>query len=187
MKPASLWHTLRLDTMLLVTYGRLQRSVSYCLPYSFDVLLTDPKFIHVMLQRVRRSCKRMAQKLNCISAPDAFFAAAEPSHGPSRTTSSSRRTPVHHGHGGGTRSTTGTSSRTRTPSASASRAGSDRGKRVASPSPSPVASDGNNSEDEDPTYGAQELGMSQIFDAPPPTQGESSQVKFCYRPQCLHL
>jgi hypothetical protein len=44
-----------------------------------------------MVQRVQRSCRRMAMKLNCIVAPDV----AHNGNGQG-TSSGSRRTPVHH-------------------------------------------------------------------------------------------
>jgi hypothetical protein len=60
------------------------------------------KFIHIlnmssicikcMVQRVRRSCSRMAMKLNCIEAPDVAH-----DGNVQGTSSGSRRTPVHHG------------------------------------------------------------------------------------------
>jgi hypothetical protein len=101
------------------------------------------KFIHIlnmssictkcMVQRVRRSCRRMAMKLNCIAAPDV-------AHGGNvqGTSSGSRHTPVHHG----ARSSTRTPSRSiaRTALASAGRvvaSGScGRGKEIATPEPS---------------------------------------------------
>ncbi|CAN6237983.1 unnamed protein product [Urochloa humidicola] len=140
-------------------------------------------YLRAFAERVRKSCRRMAQKLNCVPPPDAVFVPGEPSAAPSRATSSSRRTPVHHGPGGSTRTPTRTSSRSHTVSgsgtASASRSACGRGKGPATPSPSASdPSDGNNSEDSDLTYGGpQELGMSQMFDAPPLTQGESTQVR----------
>ncbi|CAO1947919.1 unnamed protein product [Urochloa humidicola] len=132
----------------------------------------------------------MAQKLNCIPPPDATFAPGEPSSGPSsrttssRATSSSHRTPVHHGAAAGstpTPSRTSSVSRSQTARSTASGSRSSRGgrgKAPASPSPPPSEhSGGHNSEDSDPTYGGpQEVRMSQMFDAPPLTQGESSQA-----------
>jgi hypothetical protein len=135
-----------------------------------------------MLQRVRRSCRRMAMKLNCIAAPDVV-------HGGNvqATSSGSRRTPVHHG----ARSSTRTPSRStaRTASASAGRvvaSGSrGRGKEIATPEPSDEddgdsssSSPAAGSERGDPTY-VSEIPMDVLFDAPPATQtqGEStSQV-----------
>ncbi|CAN6337816.1 unnamed protein product [Urochloa humidicola] len=138
-------------------------------------------YLRAFAKRVRRSCRRMAQKLNCIPPPDAAFAPGEQSSGPSRATSSSRQTPVHHGAAGSTPTPSRTTSRSQTArsTASGSRSGrAARGKAPATPSPSASEhSGGHNSEDSDPTYGGpQEVGMSQMFDAPPLTQGESSQA-----------
>ncbi|CAN6347879.1 unnamed protein product [Urochloa humidicola] len=62
--------------------------------------------------------------------------------------------------------------------ASGSRSARGHGKAPASPSPCVNEhTGGHNSEDSDLTYdGPQEVGMSQIFDAPVLTQGESSQA-----------
>jgi hypothetical protein len=132
-----------------------------------------------MLQRVRRSCRRMAMKLNCIAAPDVVH-----DDNVQGTSSGSRRTSVHHG----ARSLTRTPSRStaRTASASAGRvvaSGSrGRGKEIATPEPSDE-DDGDSShaaasECGDPAY-VSEIPMDVLFDAPPATQtqGEStSQV-----------
>ena len=50
-------------------------------------------------QRVRRSCKRMAAKLNCIAAPDQAFTPGGhvPRGSSGNHTSSSTRTPVRYG------------------------------------------------------------------------------------------
>ncbi|CAN6206593.1 unnamed protein product [Urochloa humidicola] len=148
-------------------------------------------YLRAFAERVRRSCRRMAQKLNCIPPPDAAFAPGEQSSGPSRATSSSRRTPVHHGAAGSTPTPSCTTSRSQTArsTASASRSGrAARGKAPATPSPSASEhSGGHNSEDSDPTYGSpQEVGMSQMFDAPPLTQGESSQAAAATPPRPPH-
>jgi hypothetical protein len=150
------------------------------------------KFIHIlnmssictkcMVQRLRRSCRRMAMKLNCIAAPDV-------AHGGNvqGTSSGSRRTPVHHG----ARSSTRTPSRCTAHTASTSvgrvvASGSrGRGKAIATPEPCDE-DDGDSfsssshacaSEHGDPTYQS-EIPMDALFDAPPATQtqGESSQV-----------
>ena len=75
-------------------------------------------------QRVRRSCKRMAAKLNCLAASDQAFAPGAHVSGGSSAhhTSSSIRTPVHYG-----------ATTARTPSRSTSRTGSraaSRGKAI---------------------------------------------------------
>ncbi|CAN6285959.1 unnamed protein product [Urochloa humidicola] len=141
-------------------------------------------YLRAFAERVRRSCRRMAQRLNCIPPPDAAFAPGAPSSGPSsratssRATSSSRRTPVHHGAAASSTPTPSrTSSVSRSQTARSTASGSrGRGKAPASPSPS-EHSGGHDSEDSDPTYGGpQEVGMSQMLDAPPLTQGESSQA-----------
>ncbi|CAO2038609.1 unnamed protein product [Urochloa humidicola] len=131
-------------------------------------------YLRAFAERVRRSCRRMAQKLNCIPPPDAAFTPGEPSSGPSsratssRATSSSRRTPVHHGAAAGSTpnpSCTSSVSRSQTARSTASGSRSSRGgrgKAPASPSPPPSEhSSGHNSEDSDPTYGGpQEVRMS---------------------------
>lgn len=85
-------------------------------------------------ERVRKSCKRMSMRMNCMSSSD-----------------------VHYGGNG-----QGPSWRS-------------RGKAPASPQAS-EDSEGEQSEDDDPTYG-EELEISVMIDAPPvtQTQGESSQ------------
>jgi hypothetical protein len=133
-----------------------------------------------MVQRVRRSCRRMAMKLNCIAALDVAH-----DGNVQGTSSGSHRTPVHHE----ARSSTQTPSRStaRTASASAGRvvaSGSrGRGKAIATPEPSDE-DDGESSsshaaanEHGDPTY-VSEIPTDVLFDAPPATQtqGESSQV-----------
>uniref|UniRef100_A0A0D9WEJ0 Uncharacterized protein n=1 Tax=Leersia perrieri TaxID=77586 RepID=A0A0D9WEJ0_9ORYZ len=112
--------------------------------------------------RVRRSCHRMALRLNCMSAQD--VAHAPPSAATATASGASRRTPA--------RSVSTTSHAT---SAAAARASGSRGKEPAEESDDDARN--RSSEQDNPTYG-EELQMSQLFDAPPPTQtqGESSQV-----------
>ena len=122
------------------------------------------------MQRVRRSCKRMAAKLNCIARPDEAFAPGPHAVGTSsaRATSSSRRTPIHYGQ-----------ETARTPSRSTTRTGSrtaSRGKAIRSPQESEESNAQCDSGEEDPDF--EVIGMSQMFDAPrgTQTQGESGQV-----------
>jgi hypothetical protein len=123
-------------------------------------------------QRVRRSCKRMAAKLNCMAAPDQAFAPGAHVPGGSivHHTSSTTRTPVHYG-----------TITARTPSCSTSRTGSraaSRGKAIQEPEDTDNSDAQSDSREEDPDF--EVLRMSQMFDAPPgtQTQGESSQVHF---------
>ena len=123
-------------------------------------------------QRVRRSCKRMAAKLNCMAAPDQAFApgAHVPGGSSAHHTSSSTRTPVHYG-----------AATARTPSRSTSRTGSraaSRGKAIQEPEDTDNSDAQSDSREEDPDF--EVIWMSQMFDAPPgmQTQGESSQVDF---------
>nr|BAX25067.1 hypothetical protein [Oryza alta] len=106
----------------------------------------------------------MALRLNCMSAPDA--AQIPPRAATATASGPSRRTPVR----SGSRRTT-----SRTTSTSTARASGSRGKEPAEESDDDAGNIG--SEEDDPSYG-EELRMSQLFDAPPPTQsqGESSQV-----------
>ena len=71
-------------------------------------------------QRVRRSCKRMAAKLNCMAVPDQAFApgAHVPGGSSAHHTSSTTRTPVHYG-----------AATARTPSRSTSRTSSRAASR----------------------------------------------------------
>uniref|UniRef100_K3Z039 SWIM-type domain-containing protein n=1 Tax=Setaria italica TaxID=4555 RepID=K3Z039_SETIT len=103
--------------------------------------------------RVRKSCR-----MNCMSSTDVH-------HGGNGqgTSLGSRRTPL------------ATPPRTASPSTAAVPSKRSRGKAPASPQAS-EDSEGNKSEDDDPTYG-EELEISGMIDAPPVTQmqGESSQ------------
>ena len=123
-------------------------------------------------QRVRRSCKQMAAKLNCMAVPDQAFApgAHVPGGSSAHHTASSTRTPVHY-----------EKATARTPSRSTSRMGScaaSRGKAIQEPQDTDDSDEQSDSRDEDPDF--EVLRMSQMFDAPPgsQTQGESSQVHF---------
>jgi len=123
-----------------------------------------------IMQKVRRSCKRMAAKLNCIARPDEAFAPRPHAAGTSsaHATSSSRQTPIHYGQ-----------ETARTPSRSTTRTGSratSRGKAIRSPQESEESDAQHDSGEEDPDF--EVIGMSQMFDAPrgTRTQGESSQV-----------
>ncbi|RCV21758.1 hypothetical protein SETIT_4G163300v2 [Setaria italica] len=97
-------------------------------------------------------------RINCMSSTNVH-------HGGNGqgTSSGSRRTPL------------ATPPRTTSPSTVAGPCRRSRGKAPASPQAS-EDSEGNQSEDDDPTYG-EELEMSGMIDAPPvtQTQGESSQ------------
>nr|XP_034601262.1 uncharacterized protein LOC117861840 [Setaria viridis] len=110
------------------------------------------------VERVRKRCRRMAMRMNCMSSTDVH-------HGGNGqgTSSGSRQTPLV------------TSPRTASPSTAAGPSRRSRGKAPAS-SQASEESEGNQSEDGDPTYG-EELEMSGMIDAPPVTQtrGESSQ------------
>ena len=122
------------------------------------------------MQRVRRSCKRMAAKLNCIARPDEAFAPGPHAAGTSSAcaTSSRRQMPIHYGQ-----------ETARTPSRSTTRTGSraaSRGKAIRSPQESEESDAQRGSGEEDPNF--EVIGMSHKFDAPRGTQtvGESSQV-----------
>jgi hypothetical protein len=133
-----------------------------------------------MVQRVRRSCRRMVMKLICIAALDV----AHDGNGQG-TSSGSHHTPVHHG----ARSSTRTPSRSNTHTASTpagrvvASGSRGRGKAIATPQLSDEddgdtsSSDAGASEHGDPTYQS-EIPMDALFDAPraTQTQGESSQV-----------
>lgn len=103
-----------------------------------------------MEQRVRRSCRRMAMKLNCMSAPD--VAHGGNGHG---TSSASRRTPVHHGARSMSRTPSRSSARTASASAGQVRASGSRGrgKVIATPKASDEE-DGEDSSDADASEGA---------------------------------
>uniref|UniRef100_K3ZC83 SWIM-type domain-containing protein n=1 Tax=Setaria italica TaxID=4555 RepID=K3ZC83_SETIT len=106
--------------------------------------------------RVRKSCRRMAQRMNCMTSSDAHDGGNVQG-----TSSGSRRTALV------------TTPRAATPSTAAGPSRRSRGKEPASPQES-EDSEGEQSENDDPTYG-EELEIS--HDAPPvtQTQGESSQ------------
>ncbi|XP_072149014.1 uncharacterized protein [Setaria viridis] len=112
--------------------------------------------LRAFAERVRKSCRRMAMRMNCMTSSDVH-------HGGNGqgTSSGSRRTPL------------ATTPRAATPSTAAGPSRRSRGKEPASPQES-EDSEGEQSEDDDPTYG-EELEIS--HDAPPvtQTQGESSQ------------
>ncbi|XP_072150287.1 uncharacterized protein [Setaria viridis] len=109
-------------------------------------------------ERVRKSCKRMSMRMNCMSSSDVHYGGNGQG-----TSSGSRRTPL------------ATPPRAVTPSTAAGPSWRSRGKAPASPQAS-EDSEGEQSEDDDPTYG-EELEISVMIDAPPvtQTQGESSQ------------
>ncbi|RLN30593.1 hypothetical protein C2845_PM05G32890 [Panicum miliaceum] len=126
--------------------------------------------LRAFAERVRRSCKRMAGKLNCIAAPDDQFVEVAARAGASSAcrTSSITRMPYHYGQG-----------TTTTPSRSTSRTGSraaSKGKAASTRQDSSDSKQDNDSEDTDPTY--EVVRMSQMMDAPLPThtQGEPSQA-----------
>uniref|UniRef100_K3Z0Q7 Aminotransferase-like plant mobile domain-containing protein n=1 Tax=Setaria italica TaxID=4555 RepID=K3Z0Q7_SETIT len=98
--------------------------------------------------RIRKSCRRMAMRMNCMSSSDVH-------HGGNGqgTSSGSRRTPL------------ATPPRAATPSTAAGPSRRSRGK--ASPQAS-EDSEGEQSEDDDPTYG-EELEISGMIDVPPVT------------------
>uniref|UniRef100_K3YKW2 Uncharacterized protein n=1 Tax=Setaria italica TaxID=4555 RepID=K3YKW2_SETIT len=108
--------------------------------------------------RVRKSCRRMAMRMNFMSSSDVH-------HGGNGqgTSSGSRRTPL------------ATTPRAATPSTAAGPSRRSRGKEPASPQAS-EDSEGEQSEDDDPTYG-EELEISGMINAPlvTQTQGESIQ------------
>uniref|UniRef100_K3XQJ3 Aminotransferase-like plant mobile domain-containing protein n=1 Tax=Setaria italica TaxID=4555 RepID=K3XQJ3_SETIT len=101
--------------------------------------------------RVQKSCRRMPMKMNCMSATDVH-------HGGNGQGTSSRscHTPL------------ATPPRTASPSTTTGPSRRSRGKAPASPQAS-EDSEGNQSDDDDPTYG-EDLEMSGMFDAPPVTQ-----------------
>ena len=131
--------------------------------------------IGCIVQRVRRSCRRMAMKMNRMSAPHV-------AHGGNGqgASSGSRRTPLHHGQGSMSRTPSCTTSRTGSASAAQHHANGSRsrGKAIATPEPSSEENGGDSSQG-DPTYQS-EIPLDDLFDAPPitQTQGESSQVKY---------
>ncbi|CAO2147830.1 unnamed protein product [Urochloa humidicola] len=115
--------------------------------------------LRAYLQRFHRGCRKMAFKLDC-------FAPREPAHAGDAS-------------GSAARSPSATRTGSATPGASMTRTGPRRrGKEVAPPETGSDESEGEkgeestNSENSDPTYGAQdEIGASQLPDAPSPTQG----------------
>uniref|UniRef100_K3ZZ77 SWIM-type domain-containing protein n=1 Tax=Setaria italica TaxID=4555 RepID=K3ZZ77_SETIT len=113
--------------------------------------------LRAFAERVRKSCRRMAMRMNCMTSSDAHDGGNVQG-----TSSGSRRTAL------------ATTPRAATPSTAAGPSRRSRGKEPASPQES-EDSEGDQSEDDDPTYG-EELEIS--HDAPPvtQTQGESSKV-----------
>uniref|UniRef100_K3ZZ95 Aminotransferase-like plant mobile domain-containing protein n=1 Tax=Setaria italica TaxID=4555 RepID=K3ZZ95_SETIT len=112
--------------------------------------------LRAFAERVRKSCRRMAMRMNCMMSSDAHDGGNVQG-----TSLGSRRTAL------------ATTPRAATPSTAAGPSRRSRGKEPASPQES-KDSEGEQSEDDDPTYG-EELEIS--HDAPPvtQTQGESSQ------------
>jgi len=157
-----------------ITIFMFSCTVTIFVMLSYGICLT----FYGCTQRVRRSCRRMAAKLNCMARPDEDFGPLAPGAGASsaRGPTSSNRTPIHYGDVTATTPLpSGSRSRSRSTSRMASRAVS-RGKAIQSPETSGESDRQDNSEDEDPTF--QVLSMSQMFDAPPgtQTQGKSSKV-----------
>ncbi|CAO2164609.1 unnamed protein product [Urochloa humidicola] len=125
------------------------------------------------IDRIRRGCRRMARKMNCIAAPDDAFVAAAGgsaarlgSHRQTSVTRTSSRTTTSRGGRRGVSlsigSPSGSTSATRGTSASSS-----RGKAAAVDD----SDNSDNSEEEDPTYVQDIIGSSQLFNAPSPTEG----------------
>uniref|UniRef100_K3YCS2 SWIM-type domain-containing protein n=1 Tax=Setaria italica TaxID=4555 RepID=K3YCS2_SETIT len=112
--------------------------------------------LRAFAERVRKSCRRMAMRMNCMTSSDAHDGGNVQD-----TSSGSRRTAL------------ATTPRAATSSTAAGPSRRSQGKEPASPQES-EDSEGEQSEDDDPTYG-EELEIS--HDAPPvtQTQGESSQ------------
>ncbi|CAO2037609.1 unnamed protein product [Urochloa humidicola] len=132
--------------------------------------LEEAGVLRGFIQRFRRGCRKMAFKMNCLARP-----ALAPQHGgddagPSRGTA---RTATPRTRGRATRSTsTGTTSGSRR-----------RGPGIVirspprSPQPATDSEDDNDSEEGDPTYGQEEMGPSQLPDAPIGTQVTPSPGK----------
>ena len=109
-----------------VTIFMFSYTVTIFVMLSYGICLT----FYGCTQRVRRSCRRMAAKLNCMARPDEDFGALAPSAGASsaRGPTSSNRTPIHYGDVTATTPLPfGSRSRSRSTSRTASRAVS-RGK-----------------------------------------------------------
>ncbi|CAN6201655.1 unnamed protein product [Urochloa humidicola] len=127
------------------------------------------------LERVRRGCRRMARKLNCMASHDEPFVGAASGSG---VRSAGRQTSVTRSSGrtmstrGGRRGGSLTIASPRASSATRVRSGSSsRGKQAAVDDSEDEGEDdneSNDSEDADPTYDI--IGSSQLVDAPSPTQ-----------------
>ncbi|CAO2164020.1 unnamed protein product [Urochloa humidicola] len=125
------------------------------------------------IDRIRRGCRRMARKMNCIAAPDdAFVAAAggsaarSGSHRQTSVTRTSSRTTTSCGGRRGISLSIGSPSGS-TSAARGISASSSRGKAAVVDN----SDNSDNSEEEDPTYVQDIIGSSQLFDAPSPTEG----------------
>ncbi|XP_062200540.1 uncharacterized protein LOC133903248 [Phragmites australis] len=121
--------------------------------------------LRAFVERVRRSYRRLAYKMNCMTAPDVAFAHGAHSSDPSAGhtgASTQQQTPVHYG----TRTRTRSSSVARTQSRSMIGADSTSvGTASRGKAPQEQSSD-----DGDPSYGADVMGSSQLAGAPPATQ-----------------
>ncbi|CAL5079069.1 unnamed protein product [Urochloa decumbens] len=130
---------------------------------ALSVPIGDPdkaSLLRSFMQRFHRGCRKMAYKLNCMAAPDvAERDFATPSGSASGSASRSRST------------ATGTVTRS-PPSATSRRRGKEVARQDSPPSDeSDDPESSADSEDIDPSYGQEEIGASQLPDAPSPTQG----------------
>ena len=78
-----------------VTIFMFSYTVTIFVMLSYGICLT----FYGCTQRVRRSCRRMAAKLNCMARPDEDFGPLAPGAGApgARGPTSSNRTPIHYG------------------------------------------------------------------------------------------
>ncbi|XP_062206265.1 uncharacterized protein LOC133908288 [Phragmites australis] len=128
--------------------------------------------LRAFVERVRRSCRRLAYKMSCMTTPDVELAHGGPSSESSAGhtgASTQQQTPMHYGTRTRTRSTSvaRTQSRSMTGAASTSVGTAARGK---APWEQTSESEEQSSDDGDPSYGVDVMGTSQLAGAPPATQ-----------------
>ncbi|CAN6236263.1 unnamed protein product [Urochloa humidicola] len=131
------------------------------------------------LERVRRGCRRLARRMNCMASPDEAFVGAGGGSGiragsvgdRAATRSTSRTTTTRGGRRGGSLSIGSPRAST---AARATSGSTSRGKEAAVHDSDDEPNASTDSEDDDPTYGQDIIGSSQLYDAPSPehpTQG----------------
>ncbi|CAN6215039.1 unnamed protein product [Urochloa humidicola] len=158
--------------------ARFSNEAGHALVVPFGSLRAETT-LRGFLERVRQGYRRMARKLNCMASPDEAFAVGAGGSGVhsggsarqrSIARSSSARTTSTRGGRGGSLSIGSPRSSSRARAASGS---SSRGKEPTvddSDDEFPQDNASTNSEENDPTYGQDIIGSSQLPDAPSPTQ-----------------